>query len=54
LIGPASESAMNIDLTIALRNRTERHRGLTVNLLPGKSRKNMAKQLEDLGNYRNR
>ncbi|CAF3065648.1 unnamed protein product [Rotaria socialis] len=50
LIGPASEAAMNIDLTIALRNRTERHRGLTVNLLPGKSHKNMAKQLEDLAN----
>ncbi|CAF2573323.1 unnamed protein product [Rotaria sp. Silwood2] len=50
LIGPADESAMHIDLTVALRNRTERHNGLTVNLSSGKLNKLTSKQLETLVN----
>ncbi|CAF3868768.1 unnamed protein product [Rotaria sordida] len=50
LIGPADEPAMHMDLTIALRNRTEQHNGLTVNLSSGKLNKLTTKQLEALVN----
>ncbi|CAF3465212.1 unnamed protein product [Rotaria sp. Silwood1] len=50
LIGPADEPAIHIDLTIALRNRTERYNGITVNLLSGKLNNLTIKQLEALVN----
>ncbi|CAF0932285.1 unnamed protein product [Adineta ricciae] len=35
LTGPAGEPAVHIDVTVALRNRTQRYNGLTVNLSSG-------------------
>lgn len=48
LMGPSSEPSIHIDLTVSLRNRTERHRGLTVNLLSNKLNAQLVNQLEAL------
>ncbi|UJR32187.1 hypothetical protein I4U23_019651 [Adineta vaga] len=46
LTGSAGEPAIHIDLTIALRNRTQRYNGLTVNLSSGKLNAQTMKEYE--------
>ncbi|CAF1111624.1 unnamed protein product [Adineta steineri] len=50
LTGPAGEPAVHIDLTVALRNRSQRYNGLTVNLSSGKLNAQTMKDYETFVN----